>query len=67
MKALSPDRDFTNKLYNELGADSVKASKVRNVVGITRPQLGISKLLRSKLLQYPAIGAGLIYGGKKIL
>ncbi|MHC4634568.1 MAG: hypothetical protein ACYSYU_05055 [Planctomycetota bacterium] len=67
MKALSPDREFTNKLFTEIGADSVKASKVRNVLGVSRPQLEIAKLLRSKLVTFPAIGAGLFLGGRKFL
>lgn len=67
MKALSPDRDLTNKLFTEIGADSVKASKVRNVLGLSRPQLEIAKLLRSKLVTFPAIGAGLFFGGRKLL
>jgi hypothetical protein len=71
IKALSPDRDITNKLFNEIGADSIKASKVRNVLGLSRSQLEAAKLLRNKLITFPAIGAalgtGLFFGGRHIL
>lgn len=64
IRALSPERDITNKLYTEIGGDSTEAAKVRNVLGLPRHHIEIARLIRNKYLSIPA-AIGALYGIKR--